>query len=729
MPSFLKRFSTIAGKNPKSATTQSTPYPKQLQQQPTDHHDMDVRYDLTQELAKRNSMASSQSDMSTDSQSLKTSRSVSLSSISELPKTSQPDVDGNGEKQTQQSSRSVSDHQGQEQCTTAQKPNQMSTFLKFQVLSADNSRPSTALSSAQSSDKKLSRAASSSELNPSQHGPGMIKKRYSKSSLTTFFLTRSRSMPVLQDTPPISQALDADHHLEQFQNNPLSRVSGSKRSNTDLLDQDRRPQSDSYSLNPVVTEPNAPAAPNPLKKLRPKSLIRPKSLTTILFSNEQSLGAQPRLPHHSRLTRWANKGGIGTNEMMVDMETTGVFVSSSVRRLRSEFVYRTVIQCADEIRRRGLQHPNIFNNPSPKKVINAMITLLTDQSRSDLYPIQCLRIDTVAGLLLNLLSQMSNPVIPYTIMEHYFKQGGPNTKSPILPAFSNTDTQPQQESSTTRAKPSPSGEEDPFSDRFTFGASLPPIPALPSKGMVHMSMAWAREYFDLPAFLDILPAMNRVILLEVLHLCQELLKHQAQNHLTITALVQKVSPAIFSTVFDQKMLEEMSGGTIRCSIHGEHLRPDEGIQAENHLFMVILVRFLRLSAMTTAASSEGGGGFTTSCTNVQMMDGDCADSFSEVEESLCGPHGVTSFRKSQARLMHEQQLYYMLLEQSYQEMEIHQGPPQHFGVYGAQLKQQQQEKLKLVTSNNASQDRIVPVVVVTGCGEQDSPGQTVLSQV
>ncbi|KAF9360050.1 hypothetical protein BGX34_007986 [Mortierella sp. NVP85] len=597
----------------------------------------------------------------------------------------------------------------------------MSTFQKYQVHSADDSRPSTASSSAQFSDKKLSRAASSSALDPSQHDRGMIKKKDSKSYLTTLLLSRSRSMPVLKDTPPISQVLDADHLLEQFQNKFLSRLSGSKRSNTDLSDRDRRQRSDGDSLNPVVTESDAPAAPNPRGKK-----LRPKSLTTMLFLNEQSPGAQPRLPHHTKLARWANRGGIGANEMMVDMETTGVFVPSSARRLRSELVYRTVIQCADEIRRRGLQHPNIFNNPSPKKVISAMIALLTDQSRSDLYPIQCLRIDTVAGLLLNLLSQMSNPVVPYTIMEHYFKQGGLDTKSPILSAFSTSATQPQQESSTTRAKPSPSGEEESFPDSFTIGAFLPAIPALPSKGMVHMSMAWAREYFNLPAFLDNLPAMNRVILLEVLHLCQELLKHQAQNHLTITGLVQQVAPALFSTVFDQKVLESMSGGTIRCSIHGDNLRPDEGIRAENHLFMVILVRFMRLSAMT-AASGEGGDGFATSSTSVQMMDGDSADSFSEVEESLCGPHEATSFRKSQEKLMHEQQLYYMRLERSYQEMEIHQCPPQHFGVYGAQLKQQQQEKQKLVPSNNASQDRIVTDLAVSGSGVQDSAGRKVLS--
>jgi hypothetical protein len=127
-------------------------------------------------------------------------------------------------------------------------------------------------------------------------------------------------MPVLEDTPPISLALDADHHLEQVQNNFLSRVSGSKRSNPDLSDRDLRRLSDSQLLNPVVTESNAPAAPNP----RGKKLLRPKSLT-MLFLNEQSPGAQPRLPHQSRVTRWANKGGIGTNEMMVDMETTGVF--------------------------------------------------------------------------------------------------------------------------------------------------------------------------------------------------------------------------------------------------------------------------------------------------------------------------------------------------------------------------------------------------------------------
>lgn len=53
---------------------------------------------------------------------------------------------------------------------------------------------------------------------------------------------------------------------------------------------------------------------------------RPMSLSTILLqSDQQASGPQPRLPHQAKATRWANRGGIGANEMMVDLETTGVF--------------------------------------------------------------------------------------------------------------------------------------------------------------------------------------------------------------------------------------------------------------------------------------------------------------------------------------------------------------------------------------------------------------------
>ncbi|KAF9921839.1 hypothetical protein FBU30_008102 [Linnemannia zychae] len=421
----------------------------------------------------------------------------------------------------------------------------------------------------------------------------------------------------------------------------------------------------------------------------------------MLLQNDQNISTQqPRLIHQSKSTRWANRGGIGTNEMMVDLETIGVFVPSNGRRLRAEFVYRSVIQCADEIRRRGLLHPNIFSNPSPKKVITAMIALMIDQNRCDLYPIQCLRIDTVVSLMLNLMSQMSNPIIPYAVMEHYFHQSGHIIRSSTIssPPSSKRRSEP----------PRPSLDRSPYS---TVGDSLPPIPALPLKGtsraFSHASYAWAREYFDLPLFLAILPAMNRVILLEVLHLCQELLEHQIQNRLTLTRLVQQVAPALFSTVFDQKILETMAGGSARCSVYGEGISLQDGSRAENHLFMVILVRFLHLSPsnngnpivdpsmnISRSAISDGGSPHHMQDADPygqQGMHSPHASSSSESEGSIYENHS-SAFRKSQQWHHYEQQKIHHQMERSFQEMEILQRPPQHFGYHPAKYSHAQQQQ-------------------------------------
>ncbi|KAF9119154.1 hypothetical protein BGW39_000524 [Mortierella sp. 14UC] len=426
---------------------------------------------------------------------------------------------------------------------------------------------------------------------------------------------------------------------------------------------------------------------------------RPMSLSGILQQNDQQISSpQPRLPHQSKTTRWANRGGIGANEMMVGLETTGVFVPSNGRRLRAEFVYRSVIQCADEIRQRGLVHPNIFTNPSPKKVITAMIALMIDQDRCDLYPMQCLRIDTVASLLLNLMSQMSNPIIPYAIMEHYFQQSGHTTRSsssPSPPASRRHSENPRQ----TSKRPS-------FA---AVGDSLPVIPVLPLKGASrsssHAGYMWARDYFDLHSFLAVLPAMNRVILLEVLHLCQELLDHQIQNRLTLHRLVQQVAPALFSTVFDQKILETMAGGSRRCSVYGESISSHDGSRAETHLFMVILIRFLAvssignngvavdpsMSAFRSAVSDEG-----SSCS---MQDVEPYGRHpSQAPSSSSGVGGdvyentSSAFRKSQQWHQNEQQEYHYQMERSFQEMEILQRPSQHFGYHPAKQDQAAQQQ-------------------------------------
>ncbi|KAG0291470.1 hypothetical protein BGZ96_005165 [Linnemannia gamsii] len=399
------------------------------------------------------------------------------------------------------------------------------------------------------------------------------------------------------------------------------------------------------------------------------------SLSAILLQNDQQGSVpQPRLPHQIKATRWANRGGIGANEMMVDLETTGVF---------------------------GLVHPNIFTNPSPKKVITAMIALLIDQERCDLYPMQCLRIDTVASLMLNLMSQMSNPIIPYAVMEHYFQQSGHTTRSSLSNAAnlpSPPDSQTKRHSEILKR----TAERAMYS---TVGDSLPVIPALPLKDATmassHAGYLWARDYFDIHTFLAVLPAMNRVILLEVLHLCQELMDNQIQNRLTINRLVQQVAPALFTTVFDQKILESIAGGSRRCSVYGDSISSQDGSRAESHLFMVILVRFLNIS--TSGLSSSPTAGPSLNIYRSAVSDEGSSFSMQDVEPNGRRPsqasstsgisgsdyeHQNLAFRKSQQWHHQEQQDYHHRVERSFQEMEILQRPSQHFGYFPAKQGQQ-----------------------------------------
>jgi len=332
-----------------------------------------------------------------------------------------------------------------------------------------------------------------------------------------------------------------------------------------------------------------------------------------------------------------------------------------------------------------------------------MISLMTDQERSDLYTTECLRIDTVASLMLNLLSQMSNPVVPYAIMEHYFQQGNlqPATKRtsvapPPMPPLSDG----SNPSSGTRSTLSPL-----LTTYDTLGAFLPVIPALPVLNGGQSSprtpsssvLTWSREHFDLQMFLEALPAMNRVILLEVLYLCTEVLQHQMFNQLTLNRLVQQVAPALFSTVFDQRILEQMAGGSRRCSIHSDRISAEEGTRAENHLFTVILVRFLHITTASQNQANDVGSKILSDreqCTS-PTSEWSPSASASAVSVLPTANYGTSStqFRKSQELLQLEQQERCQKMAQSFQKMEIQRDPrvQQHFGQYSASQKQQQQQ--------------------------------------
>ncbi|KAG0231594.1 hypothetical protein BGW42_008745 [Actinomortierella wolfii] len=342
------------------------------------------------------------------------------------------------------------------------------------------------------------------------------------------------------------------------------------------------------------------------------------------------------------VSKWASRGGIGQKaEMMLDLETTGIFVPEIGRRLRPEFVYNITTQCADEIRARGLTHPNLFHNPAPKKVINSMISLLTDRQRCDLFSVKCMRIDTVASLLLNTISRMSNPIIPYDMMDYFYshqftivpvsptQSSSPHGSTTPLSEKQHHQSEESSSSSSTsshQASMNVTPSSSPRNSLVTPPSSSTNSPVSSSwsyhqpslhhyQQTVPFTTAWARHYFDLPSFLDNLPAINRSILLEVLHLCQEVLEHASENLVSVASLSEVISPALFSSVFDHKLLDRMAGHK-RASIHGDGLSALEGVMQECQMFSAILVRFLVMTSATptTVSTSPSSSPAMTSST-------------------------------------------------------------------------------------------------------------------
>jgi hypothetical protein len=248
----------------------------------TDRNGTDASYGSLQKLDKRDSRRSSQSDMSCIDQPTKGSHSPSTS-------ISSASISSREERRTQEPS-----------APTASRMNRSQSGAPAAIVA--------------STDKRASRVMSS-ESNSSQNDREMVRRKHSRSSLTSLFHPRPRSMPMAGEVLP-----DTYIHPGRSQTVSFAEVPGSKRTNGD--DSDARPWSRSEILPAEAMRPASPSA-------RGKK-SRPKSLTSLLLMNDQSSsGAQPRLPHQSKLTRWANRGGIGANEMMLELETTGVFGTSS----------------------------------------------------------------------------------------------------------------------------------------------------------------------------------------------------------------------------------------------------------------------------------------------------------------------------------------------------------------------------------------------------------------
>lgn len=82
-----------------------------------------------------------------------------------------------------------------------------------------------------------------------------------------------------------------------------------------------------------------------------------------------------------------------------------------------EFVYRIVVSCVDEIMERGLNHPFILRNSYSPSVVAAMLTLMADPERRHYFSLKCMRIDTVAGVMLVVLKNLREAIVPMEIQD------------------------------------------------------------------------------------------------------------------------------------------------------------------------------------------------------------------------------------------------------------------------------------------------------------------------
>ncbi|KAG0006897.1 hypothetical protein BGZ65_002204 [Modicella reniformis] len=160
-----------------------------------------------------------------------------------------------------------------------------------------------------------------------------------------------------------------------------------------------------------------------------------------------------------------------------------------------EFVHRVVVPCVDEIMERGLNHPFILKNTYPASVVAAMITLMADPERRGLFSLKCMRIDTVAGVMLAVLKNLREAIVPMEIQEKL------------------------------------------TSGKYT-QASTPT-----SSSQSLNKICTVNSLLNHPNF----PAVNRALLMELLNLSLAILNRSSVNHVKPNMLASILGPHIFST--------------------------------------------------------------------------------------------------------------------------------------------------------------------------------------
>ncbi|KFH62544.1 hypothetical protein MVEG_11937 [Podila verticillata NRRL 6337] len=173
-----------------------------------------------------------------------------------------------------------------------------------------------------------------------------------------------------------------------------------------------------------------------------------------------------------------------------------------------EFVYRIVVLCVDEIMERGLNHPFILRNPYSPSVVAAMLTLMADPERRDFFSLKCMRIDTVAGVMLAVLKNLREAIVPMEIQDELTSATGGFTNS-----GSSSPTTP-----STRLARSPSSY------------SLNKINTINS--------LLNHSHF---------PAVNRALLMELLNLSLAILNRSTFNRVKPDMLASILGPHIFAS--------------------------------------------------------------------------------------------------------------------------------------------------------------------------------------
>ncbi|KAG0029929.1 hypothetical protein BGZ81_003270 [Podila clonocystis] len=175
-----------------------------------------------------------------------------------------------------------------------------------------------------------------------------------------------------------------------------------------------------------------------------------------------------------------------------------------------EFVYRIVVSCVDEIMERGLNHPFILRNSYSPSVVAAMLTLMADPERRQYFSLKCMRIDTVAGVMLAVLKNLREAIVPMEIQDEL-------TSGKYTGGY------------------------------YTSGASSPTTPSSrlgrPSSSHSINKINTIHSLLNHSHF----PAVNRALLMELLNLSLAILNRSSFNRIKPDMLASILGPHIFAS--------------------------------------------------------------------------------------------------------------------------------------------------------------------------------------